>query len=118
MGIYLKSSNTVSKIVDCSHYISDNWVQLATAGATKSQTVYKTVPSLGKFKLIMLYCNYSSGYYTNPVLVTLQLFKDMNWLVSDRRDNSNNYTVLCHYVSDTKVQFVTENSDAALYGIY
>lgn len=100
-----------------SKLITGDFVQLATAGATKTQTVYKDIDSLSNYKAIALYCNYSSGYYANPIICSVELFKVMSWLVSDRRDNAQNYSAMLHYESDTRVKFVTVNADAALYGI-
>ena len=97
--------------------ITGDFVQLATAGATKTQTVYKDIDSLSNYKAIALYCNYSSGYYANPIICSVELFKVMSWLVSDRRDNAQNYSAMLHYESDTRVKFVTVNADATLYGI-
>ena len=100
-----------------SKMITGEFVQLATAGATKTQTVYKDIENINNYKMVALYCNYSSGYYANPIICSVELFKAMSWLVSDRRDNAQNYSAMLHYESDTKVKFVTVNADAALYGI-
>ena len=100
-----------------SKMITGDFVQLATAGATKTQTVYKDIDSLSNYKAIALYCNYSSGYYCNPFICSVELFKAMTWIASDRRDNNQNYSAMLHYESDTRVKFVTVNADAALYGI-
>ena len=97
--------------------ITGEFVQLAVAGATKSQTVYKEIENINNFKMVALYCNYSSGYYCNPVICSVELFKAMTWIVSDRRDSDKNYSAMLRYESDTRVRFVTVNSDAALYGI-
>lgn len=97
--------------------ITGDFVQLATAGAIKTQTVYKDIDSLSNYKAIALYCNYSSGYYANPIICSVELFKVMSWLISDRRDNAQNYSAMLHYESDTRVKFVTVNADAVLYGI-
>lgn len=97
--------------------ITGEFVQLATAGATKTKIVYKDIDSLSNYKAIALYCNYASGYYCNPVICSVEMFKAMTWIVSDRRDNNQNYSSMLHYESDTRVRFVTTNSDAALYGI-
>ncbi len=97
--------------------ITGDFVQLATAGATKTQTVYKDIDSLSNYKAIALYCNYASGYYCNPVICSVEMFKTMIWIASDRRDNNQNYSTMLHYESDTRVKFVTVNADAALYGI-
>ncbi len=97
--------------------IIGEFTQLATAGATKSQTVYKDIENINNYKMVALYCNYSSGYYANPIICSVELFKAMRWLVSDRRDNAQNYSAMLHYESDTRVEFVTVNADAALYGI-
>ncbi len=93
------------------------FTQLATAGATKTQTVYKDIENINNYKMVALYCNYSSGYYCNPFICSVELFKTMTWIVSDRRDNNQNYSAMLHYESDTRVKFVTVNADAALYGI-
>ena len=97
--------------------ITGDFVQLATAGAIKTQTVYKDIENINNYKMVALYCNYSSGYYCNPFICSVELFKTMTWIVSDRRDNNQNYSAMLHYESDTRVRFVTTNSDAALYGI-
>lgn len=97
--------------------IIGEFTQLATAGATKTQTVYKDIENINNYKMVALYCNYSSGYYCNPFICSVELFKAMTWIVSDRRDNNQNYSAMLHYESDTRVRFVTTNSDAALYGI-
>ena len=97
--------------------ITGEFVQLATAGATKTQTVYKDIENINNYKMVALYCNYSSGYYCNPFICSVELFKTMTWIVSDRRDNNQNYSAMLHYESDTRVKFVTVNVDAALYGI-
>lgn len=116
MSIYVKESENVCKLTHTSNYLSDDWVQLATVGTYQSASVIKSVPNLNQFKFLILYCNYVSGYYANPVIVTLKLFKNMTWIISDRRDQDKNYYVLCHYISDTQIQFVSLNSDGALYG--
>lgn len=116
MSIYVKESENVCKLTGTGTYLSDDWVQLATVGTYQSVNITKIVPNLNQFKFLILYCNYSSGYYANPVIVTLNLFKDMTYIISDRRDNDRNYYVICHYISDTKIQFVSLNSDGALYG--
>lgn len=100
-----------------SKMITGEFVQLATAGATKTQTVYKDIENINNYKMVALYCNYSSGYYANPIICSVELFKAMSWIVSDRRDNAQNYSAMLHYESDRRVRFVTVNSDAALYGI-
>ena len=100
-----------------SKIITGDFIQLATAGATKTQTVYKDIDSLSNYKAVALYCNYASGYYCNPIICSVELFKAMSWLVSDRRDNAQNYSAMLHLESDTRVKFVTVNSDAVLYGI-
>lgn len=97
--------------------ITGEFVQLATAGAIKTQTVYKDIENINNCKMVALYCNYSSGYYANPIICSVELFKAMSWIVSDRRDNAQNYSAMLHYESDTRVKFVTVNADAALYGI-
>ena len=97
--------------------ITGEFVQLATTGATKTQTVYKDIENINNYKMVALYCNYSSGYYANPIICSVELFKAMSWLVSNRRDNAQNYSAMLHYESDRRVRFVTVNSDAALYGI-
>lgn len=100
-----------------SKMITGDFVQLATAGAIKTQTVYKDIDSLSNYKAIALYCNYASGYYCNPFICSVEMFKAMTWIVSDRRDNNQNYSAMLRYESDTRVRFVTANSDVALYGI-
>ncbi len=99
-----------------SKMITGDFVQLATAGAIKNQTVYKDIENINN-KMVALYCNYSSGYYCNPLICSVELFKTMTWIISDRRDNNQNYSAMLHYESDTRVKFVTVNADAALYGI-
>lgn len=100
-----------------SKMIIGDFVQLATAGAIKTQTVYKDIENINNYKMVALYCNYSSGYYCNPLICSVELFKTMTWITSDRRDNNQNYSAMLHYESDTRVKFVTVNADAALYGI-
>lgn len=100
-----------------SKLITGDFVQLATAGATKTQTVYKDIENINNYKMVALYCNYNSGYYCNPFICSVELFKTMTWITSDRRDNNQNYSAMLHYESDTRVKFVTVNADAALYGI-
>lgn len=100
-----------------SKMITGDFVQLATAGAIKNQTVYKDIENINNYKMVALYCNYSSGYYCNPLICSVELFKTMTWIISDRRDNNQNYSAMLHYESDTRVKFVTVNADAALYGI-
>lgn len=100
-----------------SKMITGDFVQLATAGAIKTQTVYKDIENINNYKMVALYCNYSSGYYCNPLICSVELFKTMTWITSDRRDNNQNYSAMLHYESDTRVKFVTVNADAALYGI-
>lgn len=97
--------------------ITGEFVQLATAGATKTQTVYKDIDSLSNYKAIALYCNYASGYYCNPFICSVEMFRAMSWIVSDRRDNNQNYSAMLHLESDARVKFVTVNADALLYGI-
>ena len=100
-----------------SKMITGEFVQLATAGATKTQTVYKDIENINNYKMVALYCNYSSGYYCNPFICSVELFRAMTWIVSDRRDNNQNYSAMLHFESNTRVKFVTVNSDAVLYGI-
>ena len=97
--------------------ITGDFVQLATAGEIKTQTVYKDIENINNYKMVALYCNYSSGYYCNPFICSVELFKTMTWIASDRRDVNQNYSAMLHYESDTRVKFVTVNADAALYGI-
>ena len=97
--------------------ITGEFVQLATAGGMKTQTVLKDIENINDFRMIALYCNYASGYYCNPVICSVEMFRAMSWLVSDRRDSNQNYSAMLHSESDTRVKFVTVNADAALYGI-
>lgn len=91
--------------------ITGDFVQLATAGAIKTQTVYQDIENINNYKMVALYCNYSSGYYCNPFICSVELFKTMTWIASDRRDNNQNYSAMLHYESDF-VLFLKAKKDA------
>ena len=75
--------------------ITGDFVQLATAGATKTQTVYKDIENINNYKMVALYCNYSSGYYCNPLICSVELFKTMTWITSDSGIMSD-YVIICN----------------------
>lgn len=100
-----------------SKMIKGEFTQIANSGRIGSGTVYKDIEDINNYKLLVLYCNYSRGYYANPFICDVALFKAMTYMISDRRDQSANYTVMVHYESDTRVRFVTTNADAVLYGV-
>ena len=97
--------------------IKGEFTQIAKSGRIGSGTVYKDIEDINNYKLLVLYCNYSRGYYVNPFICDVALFKAMTYMASDRRDQNANYTAMVHYESDTRVRFVTTNADAVLYGV-
>lgn len=100
-----------------SKMIKGEFTQIANSGRIGTGTVYKDIEDINNYKLLVLYCNYSRGYYVNPFICDVALFKAMTYMLSDRRDQSANYTAMVHYESDTRVRFVTTNADAVLYGV-
>ena len=96
------------------HAPTNNYVLVGSSGYGATVNVNARVNDYVEF---VLYCNYVSGYYANPIRVSRDLLKSMSYIVSDRRDASKTYSAIAKYVSDTQIQLTGTNANAVLYGI-